>query len=525
MIAAPALTGRRLIDRQLGRVTMYRLVSLVLAVLTLVSMLYAGLAGLGEGLFTLTGQVVSLAVLLAATVASSWGLARVWRVQPHLESSVITALLLYFLFLPQTELPQLGWLALAAVLASASKFVLAWRGRHVFNPAAAGAFGVYVVQSVLDVDPSNRVGASWWIASADLLPWVAVAALVVLYRTHRLVLGLVFFVVAGALVVLGLQSFGQSIGDAALTAVQTSPLIFLAGFMLSEPLTLPPRRHQQLVVAVVAAVVYAYPLAILAVVEAPPLFGIGDQWQVASLLIGNLVAFAFARRSGLRLELVERRERAAGVHELVFRSARRQRFEPGQYAELHLPHAGTDGRGTRRMFSVSSPPDAGGTITFALRVPEPASSFKRALLELPVGSRVQSTGVIGDFLLPRDASVPVVLVAGGIGVTPFLSQLRAVRDRDAVLVYGVPSGDDVPFVEELEHARVVLVSPTPPPSMPASWTWVEGAGVTADVVRGAVPDLGSRRAYVSGPPAMVSPVAAGLRGSCVAIRTDVFTGY
>lgn len=524
MIAAAELPGRRVLDRQLGRVTMYRLVTLALAALAVVSMLYAGLGGLGEGLFTLGGQVVSLAVLLVAAVASSWGLARAWRVQPHLESSIITALLLYFLFLPQTDPGKLGWLVLAAVLASASKFVLAWRGRHVFNPTAAGAFGAYVVQAVLDVDPANRVGASWWIASTDLLPWVAVAALVVLYRTHRLTLGVVFFVVAGALVVLGLQSFGQSVGDAALTAVQTSPLIFLAGFMLTEPLTLPPRRHQQLVVAVVAAVVYAYPLAILAFTDAPPLFGIGDQWQVTALLIGNLVAFAFARRSGMRLELVERRERAAGVHELVFRSGRRQRFEPGQYAELHLPHAGTDGRGTRRMFSVSSAPDS-DTMTFALRVPEPASSFKRALLDLPVGSTVQSTGVIGDFLLPRRATVPVVLVAGGIGVTPFLSQLRAVRDRDAVLVYGVPSGDDVPFMDELEHARVVLVSPSRPASMPTSWTWTEGSGVTADVVRRAVPDLAVRRAYVSGPPAMVVPVASGLRGSCVAIRTDAFTGY
>ena len=517
--------ARELLDRQLGRVTMYRLVTLALGVLAVVSMLYTGIGSLGEGLFTLGGQIATLAVLLVATIAASWGFARLWRVEPHLESSVITALLLYFLFLPQSDLPQLGWLWLAAVLAAASKFVLAWRGRHVFNPAAAGAFGVYVVQSVLDVDPTNRVGASWWIASADLLPWVAVAALLVLYRTHRLTLGVVFFAVAGALVVLGLQSFGQGIGDAALTAVQTSPLIFLAGFMLSEPLTLPPRRHQQLVVAVVAAVVYAYPLAVLAFTDAPPLFGIGDQWQVAALLVGNLVAFGFARRSGLRLELLERRERAAGVHELVFRPSRRQRFEAGQYAELHLPHAGTDTRGTRRMFSVSSPPDASDTMTFALRVPEPASSFKRALLDLPVGSAVQSTGVIGDFLLPRRLSTPVALVAGGIGVTPFLSQLRAAVGRDAVLVYGVPSGDDVPFVDELAHVRVVLVAPSRPAALPESWTWVEGSGVSADVVRGAVPDLADRRVYVSGPPAMVAPVAAGLRGSCVAVRTDVFTGY
>jgi ferredoxin-NADP reductase len=513
------------LERRLGQVSMYRLVTLALAALVLVTMAYAGLGSLGEGLFTLGGQVVSLVVLLVATVASTWALARLWRVPPHLESSVITALLLYFLFLPQTDVGKLGWMALAGVLASLSKFALAWRGRHVLNPAAAGAFAVYLVQSVLSVDPTGRVGASWWIASADLLPWVAVVSLVVLHRIGRLLLAVVFVVVAGALVVMGLSSFGQSVGDAAVTAIQTSPLIFLAAFMLSEPLTLPPRRYQQIVVALVAAVVYAYPLAILVVTDAPPLFGIGDQWQVAALLIGNVVAFGFARRAGIRLELREHRERAHGVHELVFASDRRHAFAPGQYAELHVPHAGPDRRGVRRMFSISSPPRSDGTMTFALRVPEQASSFKRALVQLPTGATVRSTGVVGDFLLPRDTAVPVVLVAGGIGVTPFLSQLRSAPDRDAVLVYGVPAGDDVAFADELSTARVVLVAPTAPAHLPESWTWIEGAGVTADVVAQAVPDLAARRAYVSGPPAMVTPVARSLRKRCRGVRTDHFTGY
>lgn len=516
---------RDVLDRRLGRVTMYRLVTLALTVLVVISMLYAGVGSLGEGLFSIGGQVVSLAVLLVATVSSSWVLARLWRVRPHLESSVITALLLYFLFIPQTDAGKLGWLALAAVLASASKFVLAWRGRHLFNPAAAGAFLVYVVQAVIDVDPVNRVGASWWVASADLLPWVAIAAVLVLYRTRRLDLGVVFVAVALPLVVLGLHHFGQGWGDAARTAIQTSPFVFLAGFMLSEPLTLPPRRHQQLVVAVVAAIVYAYPLAILVVTETPPLFGIGDQWQVAALLVGNVVAFAFARRSGVRLELIERRLRGTDTHELVFRSARRHPFEPGQYAELHLPHSGTDARGTRRVFSISSPPDPDGTIVFSLRVPQPASSFKRALVDLPLGATIQSTGIAGDFLLPRDRSVPVVLVAGGIGVTPFLSQLRHAPDRDAVLVYGVQSGDDIPFADELAGDRVVLVCATRPPTLPDGWDWVEAPFLSADLVAQAVPDLAARQAYVSGPPAMVNAVRAGLAKRAKRVRTDYFSGY
>ncbi len=517
--------GMAALDRRLGQVTMYRLVTLTLASLVVISMLYSGLGTLGEGLFTLAGQLVSLGVLVVTSVAASWGFARAWRVQPHLESSVVTALILYFLFLPQTDPGRLRWLVLAALLASASKFVLAWRGRHVFNPAAAGAFGVYVVQAVIDVEPVDRVTASWWVASADLLPWVAIGALLVLHRTRRLELGAVFVAVALPLVVLGLHHVGQGWGDAARTAIQTSPFVFFAGFMLSEPLTLPPRRHQQLAVAVVAGIVYAYPLAILVMIQAPPLFGIADQWQVAALLIGNVLACAFARRSGLRLELVDHHRHGADTHELVFRSSRSHRFEAGQYAELHLPHARADTRGTRRTFTISSTPGPDRTMSFSVRVPEPASSFKRALVDLPVGARIQSTGVGGDFVLPRDRSIPVLLVAGGIGVTPFLSQLGHGGDRDAIVVYAVPSGDDVPFLAELSDQRVVLVSPTRPPAMPEAWTWTEAPVLSVDLLAEVVPDLANRIAYVSGPPAMVNALRGALSRRAKRVRTDHFSGY
>jgi len=518
-----AVVVRDVLDRRLGRVTMYRLVTLCLAALAVVAVLYSAIGDLGQGLWTVRGQVTSLAVLWVV-VAASWGIGRVIGVRAHLESSVITALLLFFLFVPQAGGQKLAWLALAGLLAAVSKYLIAWRGRHLFNPAAAGAFGTYLVQQIVGLDPSDRLAASWWIASADLLPWVAVAAFLVLWRTRRLDLGVLFVLVAGVLVVLGLHHFGQSYGTAARTALETSPLLFFAGFMLSEPLTLPPRRGQQRLVAVAMAVVYAYPLAILLIDETPPLFGVSDQWQVAALLVGNLVAFCFARRSGVLLELVERRDHGAETHELVFRTRRPMRFEPGQYAELHVPHLKADSRGTRRMFSIASAP-GGETVSFGLRFPQSASTFKGALAALEPGAVVRATGVSGDFVLPPDPATPLLLVAGGIGVTPFLSQLAAQPGRDAVLVYGVPSGDSVPFGHQLGGLRVVLVSPTVPPVMPEGWTWVESEWLTDEIIAAAVPDLASRHAYVSGPPAMVNAVRPGLRRRAKRVRTDYFSGY
>lgn len=514
------VAARTRADALLGRVTMYRLVTLVLAALVVVMLAFTA-AGVFTDPFTVPGQLITLAVLLVASVASNLLLALPFRVRPHTESAVITALLLFMLFWPTTVAADLAWLAAAAALANASKYVIAWRGRHVLNPTAAGVFLVVVVQEVAGREAP--INATWWIASEQLLPFVAVGAVLVLWRTRRLDVGVLFVVVAGALVVWGL-SIGQPVGDALAVTATAYPIVFLAGFMLSEPLTLPPRRWQQLVVAAAAGVLLALPIALLRVTDTPPDLGLLTLTPELALLLANLVAFALARRAGIGLEVVDVRPLGGDVHEVAFAPRRRVAFRPGQYLELHVPHR-SDRRGVRRVFSISSAPGA-ADLTIAVRVPEPASSLKRELVGLAAGSRVRATGVHGDFVWPR-GDAPLLLVAGGIGVTPFLSQLRDTGSRDVVLVYGVPDADAVPYRDELAATGVpvTLVSPQPPEHLPEGWTHVAGPVLTGDVVVDAVPDAADRIAFVSGPPAMVDAVRADLRGRCARVRVDHFTGY
>lgn len=520
-------TVRDLLDRQLGKVTMYRLVTIVLVALVVIYAIFTA-TGVIEGLST-GDNLMCLAVLLVASYASSRALGLVFRVRPHAESAVITALLLFFLFVPVIPVDgaDLVWLAVAAVLAQASKYVLAWRGRHIFNPAAAGAFLVVVAQEVVGRD--DRINAIWQTAATEkLFPFVAIGALLVLWRTRRIDTGLLFVVIATVLVMVRLVDIaapGQSFVDVLKVTAYSYPIVFLAGFMLSEPLTLPPRRSQQLTVAAVAAVVFAYPTWIFLFTSSPPDLGVLTVTPEIALLVGNLVAFAFARRRGLSFELEGTRQLSPETHELTFRAKRPVAFAPGQYVELTVPHAGVDGRGSRRTFSISSPPDADGRISFALRVPEESSSFKRALLALEPGQRVHGTGVGGDFVWPRDPQAPLLLVAGGIGITPFLSQLRHESSRDAVLVYGASSLAEVPFTEELAGVRVVLVCPGRPDHLPEGWTYVEAPYLSAELIAEHVPDLAGRRAYVSGPPAMVNAVRPGLAKRCRSLKTDYFSGY
>ena len=500
---------RRWLDAVTGRVTMYRLVLLALMAVAALALL---LSLVGQLAFPITDLLATGVVAVGVTFASSWLFALVFRVKPHPESSLITGFLLFFLFYPSTAVPDLLSVALAATIASASKYLLAIRGRHIFNPAAIGAF----VVSLLGLN-----AAVWWVATGFLLPFTAIGAFLVLYRSRRLPVGLTFVVMAAAIVVLRLVSSGTGFGDALASTFTSFPLVFLAGFMLSEPLTLPPRRWQQLTVAAVVAVLFAVPFQLGPVFSSPEL----------ALLVGNVVAFAFGQRRGIRLTYLGKRQLTPSSWELAFRPASPVLFRAGQYLELTVPHR-ADFRGSRRIFSISSAPKPDGPLTVALSVPEKPSSFKRAFLALDEGASVRATGIGGDFVLPRDPASPVVLVAGGIGITPFASQLahdhELGHDRDVVVVYAVRDNDELGYADLLEksRARVVLVSPSRPADLPQNWTWAGSGRITADLLRSAVPDLVSRRAFVSGPPGLVADMRAALKGIGVKkVTADYFSGY
>jgi ferredoxin-NADP reductase len=501
---------RRLLDRLTGKVTMYRMVLVWLIVTTFAALL---LSVTGNLAFPAENLLATGAVAVGVTVATSWLFALLFRVKPHPESSLITGFLLFFLFYPSTAMDDLLSVALAATIASASKYLLAIRGRHIFNPAAIGA----VVVSLLGLN-----FAVWWVATGLLLPFVAVGAFLVLYRSRRLPLGLLFIVIAAAIVVARQVLDGADAGSALALAFTSFPIVFFAGFMLSEPLTLPPRRWQQLVVAALVAVLFAVPFNLGPVFSSPEL----------ALVLGNLLAFAFGQRRGIRLDYLGRRRLTPSSWELSFQPTRPVAFTAGQYLELTVPHRGADFRGSRRIFSISSPPTADGPLTVALSVPEKPSSFKRAFLELEPGASVRATGIGGDFTLPKDTSTPVVLVAGGIGITPFASQLAHDSElghtRDIVVVYAVRDNEELGYSELLAASGVpvVLVSPSAPADLPAHWTWAGSGRITGDLLDSAVPALASRHAFVSGPPGLVADIRAALRARRVKrITADYFSGY
>lgn len=502
----------------LGRFSMYRLVLFALVALAVVAL---AISFTGEVSADPLGIVATFAVLAVSILAVDAVAQRIVRRAWRIESALITALILVFVLRPTVEpLPLLG-IALAGAFASASKYLLAWQGRHIFNPAAVGASALTIVSIWV-----SDLGSSWWWVGSPLLALpVLILGLLVLTRTEKVrVVGL-FLLVA---VAVGILRTAVQVGGAGLpfdlgmtlsNVVLSSPFLFLGAFMLSEPLTLPPRRWQQYLVAALVGVLAGWPISLGAVTLG----------QERALLIGNFVAFLFAMRTAVRLTIVDRVALTPTVRELSFRAERPVSFAPGQYLELEVPHAHPDSRGTRREFSILSSPAELPLVKIAMRDGS-QSSYKKALATVEPGDELAITGIWGDFVLPRRTSEPVLMVAAGIGVTPFVSQLRHLRltgeARDVVFVYAASTSDELAFRADLEDAGVpvVVVTRDEPAELPTGWTWAGGARLDADALVRLVPDIAARHAYVSGPPALIASLTPALERA-KSITTDAFAGY
>ena len=236
-------------------------------------------------------------------------------------------------------------------------------------------------------------------------------------------------------------------------------------------------------------------------------------------------------RRGIRLDFVGRTQLTPTSWQFDFRAHAPVKFVPGQFMELSLPHSKTDARGWRRNFSIASAPGA-DLVRFAMRVPGRSSSFKAAMLELQPGTVVTGTSVSGDFVLPKDTTKPLLLVAAGIGITPYISQLEQLsasgEKRDIVLLYSVLAADDVAFADLLKASgcRVVVLSPTRPAELPKGWSWAGTGELSSEQIHQAVPDATSRTTYLSGPPDLVAGLERALHQDGVKwIVTDVFIGY
>lgn len=210
-------------------------------------------------------------------------------------------------------------------------------------------------------------------------------------------------------------------------------------------------------------------------------------------------------------------------------------YRAGQFIDitLHDPPQ-TDAKGNTRGFSVSAAP-CEGVIAITTRLGNTA--FKRALQVVPLGTTMKLEGPFGDFRL-HHADRPAVLLAGGIGITPFRSLLvQAVRcgtlPYPVTLFHANRRPVDAAFARELQELAAAepklrfVPTVTAPGAADGEWNG-EAGHVDAAMLRRHVPDLHEPLYYIAGPPGMVQGTRAMLLAAGVSeddLRSEEFTGY
>lgn len=235
------------------------------------------------------------------------------------------------------------------------------------------------------------------------------------------------------------------------------------------------------------------------------------------------------------VRLTRREEIAEGTMAFHFAKPAGFSFKPGQAIELGLIEpAGSGADDNRHAFSLACAPYE-NELVVATRMRD--SPYKKALKELPVGSAMLIDGPFGSLTLHNKRSRPAVLMAGGIGITPFISMLRqAAKDQlpqQLLLLYSNRRPESAAFVSELQALEAanpnfrLLATMTDLSRSRLPWHGATGE-IDAPMLKGAVAELAAPIYYLVGPPGMVAAMHGTLNGIGVDdddIRSEEFFGY
>ena len=216
------------------------------------------------------------------------------------------------------------------------------------------------------------------------------------------------------------------------------------------------------------------------------------------------------------VKLLSRREVADGTMEFHFTWPAGFEFKAGQAIELLLPEPA----GGHAFSLVNSPSQRELVVATRMR----DSAYKQALRALPIGAPVKVDGPFGSLTLHRNPSRGAVFIAGGIGITPFMSIVRhAVAqglEHPMAMVYSNRRARDAAYLDELRAVdKLRLV---------ATMTEEGGGFVDAAMIERAMEGLPAPIFYVAGPPAMVEAMKVVLEKAGAEdtdVRIEEFFGY
>ena len=213
-------------------------------------------------------------------------------------------------------------------------------------------------------------------------------------------------------------------------------------------------------------------------------------------------------RDSVILQLVRVERQTKDAKTLCFRVPQEHRlsFRPGQFMTFRWP---IDGQTVPRCYSICSSPTQTGYIEITPK--RSAKGYVSVFLNerAGVGLTVEASQPAGRFCFDEREHRRIVLIAGGSGITPFMSMLRYIDDRclatEVTLLYFVRTRNDIIFQKELEllqnrlqrfHWLTVISDPDP------LWSGPSGH-LTREMIEINLDDIASSTFFLCGPPGMM----------------------
>lgn len=153
----------------------------------------------------------------------------------------------------------------------------------------------------------------------------------------------------------------------------------------------------------------------------------------------------------MKLKFSYRVKEAHDCVSFIFEKPENFKFKPGQFLIYTISNPKHDDRGEERYFTIASAPFE-DEIKLTTRFSSKSSSFKRDLLSLKAGSEINVKGPEGDFLFDKNYENHL-MVAGGIGITPFRSILLDLQNQNLspnIKLYYANKNEELVFRDELE---------------------------------------------------------------------------
>jgi ferredoxin-NADP reductase len=209
-------------------------------------------------------------------------------------------------------------------------------------------------------------------------------------------------------------------------------------------------------------------------------------------------------------------------------------FAPGQFLCLKLDLKYPDEKGPERYFSIVNPPDknpeeGNSKIEIATRISD--TGFKQGLSVMQPGDTGEITRIGGEFILPENADEEIVMVAGGVGITPFKCMLEHLvlngEKRRITLLYSNKNKANTAFydvlsqMEQSGYLLKVYFVMTRDDSWPGPKGRMNAAFIAENILQYA-----EKYFMVAGPPNFVGGISQALEELKVRdVRLENFFGY